>query len=75
MVAPVSIRAESVASNLTKFSFSISPSKILQSGRTWSMFFASAKTVKVSSPKARRTTNKVVNFFVLRVFMAGRSYL
>ena len=75
MVAPVSMRAESVASNLTKFSFSISPSRVLQSERAGSTFFSSAKTVKVLNPKARRTTNKVVNFFVLRAFMSGRSYL
>lgn len=75
MVAPVSIRAESVASKLTKFNFSISPSRTLQSGRAWLTFFSSAKTVKALNPKVKRTTNKVVNFFVLRAFMSGRSYL
>ena len=75
MVAPVSMRAESVASNLTKFNFSISPSRVLQSERAGSTFFSSAKTVKALNPKAKRTTNKVVNFFVLIAFMSGRSYL
>jgi len=75
MVAPVSIRAEIVASNLTKVSFSISPSRILQSWNGWSTFFSLAKTVKALDPKVRRTTNKLVNFFVLRAFMSGRSYL
>ena len=42
MVAPVSMRAESVASNLTKLT-SISPSRILQSERAGSTFFSQQK--------------------------------